>query len=65
MPETMVDVDILRAAMQLACRAPSLSNSQPWLWVAHTEPWLAAVPRLLCGNAFPANCIGKELNSIS
>src|SRR6185437_10770669 len=34
MPETMVNVDILRAAVQLACRAPSLHNSQPWQWVA-------------------------------
>jgi len=34
MPDTMVDTDILRAAVQLACRAPSLHNSQPWQWVA-------------------------------
>ena len=34
MPETTVNVDILRAAVQLACRAPSLHNSQPWQWVA-------------------------------
>lgn len=34
MPDTLVDVDILRAAVQLACRAPSLHNSQPWQWVA-------------------------------
>jgi hypothetical protein len=33
-PETLVDVDILKAAVQLACRAPSLHNSQPWQWVA-------------------------------
>jgi len=34
MPDTVVDSDILRAAVQLACRAPSLQNSQPWHWVA-------------------------------
>jgi hypothetical protein len=34
MPDTLVDNDILRAAVQLACRAPSLHNSQPWQWVA-------------------------------
>jgi imidazolonepropionase-like amidohydrolase len=34
MPDTVVNVDILRAAVQLACRAPSLHNSQPWQWVA-------------------------------
>ena len=34
MPDTLVDTDILRTAVQLACRAPSLHNSQPWQWVA-------------------------------
>lgn len=34
MPDTLVNIDILRAAVQLACRAPSLHNSQPWQWVA-------------------------------
>jgi hypothetical protein len=34
MPDTLVDADTLRAAVQLACRAPSLHNSQPWQWVA-------------------------------
>jgi hypothetical protein len=34
MPDTVVDTDVLRAAVQLACRAPSLHNSQPWQWVA-------------------------------
>jgi hypothetical protein len=34
MPDTLVDTDILRDAVQLACRAPSLHNSQPWQWVA-------------------------------
>jgi nitroreductase len=33
MPDTLVDTDILRNAVQLACRAPSLHNSQPWQWV--------------------------------
>jgi hypothetical protein len=34
MPDTLVDAEVLRAAVQLACRAPSLHNSQPWQWVA-------------------------------
>ncbi len=34
MPDTLVDADVLKAAVQLACRAPSLHNSQPWQWVA-------------------------------
>jgi hypothetical protein len=34
MPDTLVDAAVLRAAVQLACRAPSLHNSQPWRWVA-------------------------------
>ena len=34
MPDTLVNSDVLTAAVQLACRAPSLHNSQPWQWVA-------------------------------
>jgi hypothetical protein len=34
MHDTLVDTDVIRAAVQLACRAPSLHNSQPWRWVA-------------------------------
>jgi hypothetical protein len=34
MPDTLMDTDMLGAAVQLACRAPSLHNSQPWQWVA-------------------------------
>lgn len=33
MPKTMVNVDVIQTAIQLACRAPSLHNSQPWRWV--------------------------------
>ena len=32
MPDALLDADVLRAAVQLACRAPSLHNSQPWQW---------------------------------
>ena len=38
MPDTLMDTDILRAAVQLACRAPSLHNSQPWQWVSQQHP---------------------------
>jgi hypothetical protein len=34
MPDTMVTADVIKATMLLACRAPSLHNSQPWRWVA-------------------------------
>ena len=34
MPDTLMDTEIFSAAVQLACRAPSLHNSQPWQWVA-------------------------------
>jgi len=34
MPDTMVDAEVLKDAVQLACRAPSLHNSQPWQWTA-------------------------------
>ncbi|MDT5071350.1 MAG: hypothetical protein QOH82_670 [Mycobacterium sp.] len=34
MPDTMVDPKVINAAVELACRAPSLHNSQPWRWVS-------------------------------
>ncbi len=34
MSQTTVDTEVIEAAVQLACRAPSLHNSQPWRWVA-------------------------------
>ncbi len=33
MPATMVNTEVIRDAVRLACRAPSLHNSQPWRWV--------------------------------
>lgn len=33
MRDTIVDTEVIRSAVQLACRAPSLHNSQPWHWV--------------------------------
>ena len=38
MRDAPVDAEIIRVAVQLACRAPSLHNSQPWRWVAPTVP---------------------------
>lgn len=32
MRDTFVDLDVIKRAMRLACRAPSLHNSQPWRW---------------------------------
>lgn len=34
MPDTMVDAEVLKGVVALACRAPSLHNSQPWRWTA-------------------------------
>ena len=34
MPATTAGVEIIKRAVSLACRAPSLHNSQPWQWVA-------------------------------
>jgi nitroreductase len=31
-------MEVLRKAVLLACRAPSVHNSQPWLWVAEVDP---------------------------
>jgi nitroreductase len=33
MPTTAVESDVINDVVQLACRAPSLHNSQPWQWV--------------------------------
>ncbi|MGE2715093.1 Acg family FMN-binding oxidoreductase [Mycolicibacterium litorale] len=33
MSDTVVESEVIRDAVQLACRAPSLHNSQPWRWV--------------------------------
>jgi hypothetical protein len=32
-PDTMVDSETIKDAVILACRAPSLHNSQPWRWI--------------------------------
>jgi nitroreductase len=34
MTQTVVDTGVIAGAVELACRAPSLHNSQPWRWVA-------------------------------
>jgi hypothetical protein len=35
--QSMLDTRVLQKAVQLACRAPSVHNSQPWRWVAEGE----------------------------
>ncbi|MGC2675832.1 MAG: NAD(P)H nitroreductase [Mycobacterium sp.] len=37
MPQTMVDVEVISSALRLACRAPSVHNSQPWRWVSENS----------------------------
>jgi nitroreductase len=32
MPDTLVELEVIKRAVRLACRAPSLHNSQPWRW---------------------------------
>jgi len=34
MTQPTADTKVIRTAVELACRAPSLHNSQPWRWVA-------------------------------
>src|SRR3984957_93819 len=36
MTQTTLEPQAIRDAVMLACRAPSLHNSQPWHWVAET-----------------------------
>ncbi|KLO33511.1 Acg family FMN-binding oxidoreductase [Mycobacterium haemophilum] len=33
MPQTVLDIGVVKKALLLACRAPSVHNSQPWRWV--------------------------------
>jgi predicted transcriptional regulator len=33
-PQAVLDAEVVKRAVQLACRAPSVHNSQPWHWVA-------------------------------
>ena len=33
MTRTTVDLEVITNAVLLACRAPSLHNSQPWRWI--------------------------------
>src|ERR1700761_3532890 len=33
MQQTMPDVGLIKDGLKLACRAPSIHNSQPWHWV--------------------------------
>ncbi|MEE6139252.1 NAD(P)H nitroreductase [Mycobacterium sp. 050128] len=35
MAETLADTKVITTAVELACHAPSLHNSQPWHWIAH------------------------------
>lgn len=35
MPAPAVPQSVITEAVGLACRAPSLHNSQPWRWVDH------------------------------
>ena len=34
MTETAVDIGLIAKEVEVACRAPSLHNSQPWRWLA-------------------------------
>ncbi|MGV0836092.1 Acg family FMN-binding oxidoreductase [Mycolicibacterium thermoresistibile] len=37
MQDHLVELGVVQRAVQLACRAPSLHNSQPWRWVVDRE----------------------------
>jgi hypothetical protein len=34
MPQAMLGKEVIKKALLLACRAPSVHNSQPWHWVS-------------------------------
>jgi len=52
MTQTMVDTGIITRALELACRAPSLHNSQPWRWVVgRTSVDLFADPHRIVAEA--------------
>lgn len=37
MGHTRVELNVIKDVVQLACRAPSLFNSQPWRWIAQDD----------------------------
>lgn len=37
MPATMVRTEVVKDAVRLACRAPSLHNAQPWQWMLTSD----------------------------
>lgn len=52
MTQTMVETKVLQEAVELACHAPSLHNSQPWRWVASGSTVdLYADPRRMVASA--------------
>ncbi|HTX93949.1 MAG TPA: NAD(P)H nitroreductase [Mycobacterium sp.] len=52
MAQTVVDTKMISRAVEVACRAPSLHNSQPWRWVATgTTVDLFADPRRIVRSA--------------
>ncbi|MGD9622835.1 MAG: NAD(P)H nitroreductase [Mycolicibacterium sp.] len=58
MPAMQVRSEVIVAAVQLACRAPSLHNTQPWRWVAGDRfVKLFADPTRLARSADP---VGRE-----
>lgn len=58
MPATRLRSEVIVDALRLACRAPSLHNSQPWRWVAtdHTVELFADPARLVRS----ADATGRE-----
>ncbi len=53
------DIEVLKKAVLLACRAPSVHNSQPWRWVAEDGAVRLSVDRR---RAMPAtDCSGREV----
>ena len=59
MKELTPEFDVIRDAVALACRAPSLHNSQPWRWIADgpTLHLFADPTRLM----FAADPQGREI----
>ena len=58
MQQAMPDVGIIKSALKLACRAPSIHNSQPWHWVLEGSALRVFVDHFRLVNI--ADCSGRE-----
>jgi hypothetical protein len=58
MPQTTLDLEVVKRAVLLACRAPSVHNSQPWHWMSEGGGLQLFVDRRHWVQS--ADCSGRE-----